>query len=165
MQEHIERTIGLGEMFAEWVRRRGDLFEIVGTPMFALTCFRIRPEAVSEKENSKSKGLMNGLAEPTPENAVDPVFEPPASKGNSDSLANALTQIVIDRITERGEIFLTGSSAAGKTFLRVVSANPNAEEKYVRLAWEEIVGTSEEVLKEWKGGRLDIKEMQNGAAH
>ena len=165
MQEHIERTIGLGEMFAEWVRRRGDLFEIVGRPIFALTCFRIRPEAVSGNGSSESKVLTNGVAKPTPENAVDPVFEPPASKGNSDSLANALTQIVIDRITERGEIFLTGSSAAGKTFLRVVSANPNAEEKYVRQAWEDIVGTSEEVLKEFKEGRLDVKVMQNGAAH
>ena len=74
--------------------------------------------------------------------------------GDSESMANALTQIVIDRITERGEIFLTGSSAVGKTFLRVVSANPNAEEKYVRQAWEEIVGTSEEVLKEWKEGTI-----------
>ncbi len=172
MQEHISRTIGLGEMFAEWVRGKRDLFEMVGRPMFALTCFRIAPEAVSGSPKSTANGsaTMNGsltpsVAEPTPENAVDPVFEPPASTGDSQSLANALTQVVIDRITERGEIFLTGSTAAGKMFLRVVSANPNAEEKYVRQAWEEIVGTSEEVLKEWREGRLDVKGMENGAAH
>ena len=60
MQEHIERTIALGEMFAGWVRGRGDMFEIVGEPMFALTCFRIGPEAVSGKGSSESEELTNG---------------------------------------------------------------------------------------------------------
>ena len=149
MQEHISRTIALGDLFADLVRGRSDIFEIVAQPQFALTCFRIAPSAVS-KQSITSHGLANGTApaEPTPSNAVDPVFEPPASTTDPESRANALTQLVIDRITERGEIFLTGSSAAGKTFLRVVSANPKAEEKFVRLAWEEIVRTTEEVLRE-----------------
>ena len=167
MQEHIERTIALGEMFAGWVMKRKDLFEIVGVPQFALTCFRIAPSALSSSSGT-SHGEANGtitpsVAEPTPTNAVDPAFEPPASTSDTDSLANALTQRVIDRITERGEIFLTGSSAAGKTFIRVVSANPRAEEKYVREAWEEIVRTTEEVMGEWRGGKG--RGVENGAGH
>jgi aromatic-L-amino-acid/L-tryptophan decarboxylase len=162
MQEHIRRTIRLGETFASWVRDADDLFEIVAKPAFALTCFRISPSAfISPGANGAPNGLIaSGTATPTPANAVDPAFEPPASisktKESLQRTANILTQKVVDAITERGTIFLTGSSAGGKTFVRVVSANPNAEEKYVRMAWEEIVEVSQDVLRQWQDGTLRV---------
>lgn len=165
MQEHIKRTITLGEMLAQRVKERRDVFEIVAEPAFALTCFRISPSAVASSNNGKGV-VANGHIElatkavPTPANAVDPAFEPPASTSRTseeiEKTANALTQKVVDTITERGTIFLTGSSAAGKTFIRVVSANPNAEEKYVRMAWEEILDVSEEILTTWRAGSLKL---------
>lgn len=41
LQEYIRRTIKLGEGFAASVRERGDLFELVSGPSFALTVFRV----------------------------------------------------------------------------------------------------------------------------
>jgi aromatic-L-amino-acid/L-tryptophan decarboxylase len=155
MQEHIARTIGLGEMFAGLVRGREDVFEIVAEPAFALTCFRIRPDALGGDSE------MNGSV--TTDAATAEKVGVGRPREELEVLANTLTQRTVDLITERGEIFLTGSSAGGKTFIRVVSGNPNAEEKYVRLAWDVIVSTAEEVLKEWREGK--VVSVPNGAAH
>lgn len=158
----------------------GDLYEIIATPAFALTCFRIRPGVVDEggvSGNSSTGGTTNGSLTPSSasaaasEAAVDPAFEPPAdntvvnessaSKG-SEEVANALTKRVADLITDRGEVFLMGPTVAGKTCIRVVSANPYAEEKYIRLAWEEIVQTTEEVLGAWRQGKVKLELNGHG---
>ena len=151
MRQHIRRTVGLGEMVEGWVRGRGDLFEVVGVPRFALTCFRIRPEALSVRMGLDGVHEESGMASKLDDVAFQPMQ---AVDEQAEQLANVLTKQVTDLITDRGEIFLTGSTAGGKTFIRVVSANPNAEEKYVRMAWDIIVSTTEEVLKGWREGTI-----------
>lgn len=41
LREYIRKTTQYGEDFAGWVRGRGDLFEVVSGPSFALTVFRV----------------------------------------------------------------------------------------------------------------------------
>ncbi|KAK7982009.1 Aromatic-L-amino-acid decarboxylase [Apiospora saccharicola] len=42
LQAHIRKHVGLGEMFAELMKTRSDLFEIVTGPRFALTVFKLK---------------------------------------------------------------------------------------------------------------------------
>ncbi|ETN46780.1 uncharacterized protein HMPREF1541_00969 [Cyphellophora europaea CBS 101466] len=147
LQNHIYKTVKLGEVLADLVRERKDLFEIVAEPAFALTCFRVSPGVLAEMRQANGT-VVNGTH--------DSSFQPPASAtAEWEQTANVLTKRITDLINESGEVFLTGSNAGGKTFLRVVSANPNAEEKYIREAWDLIVGTTEEVLASWTEGKID----------
>ncbi|KAH8889822.1 PLP-dependent transferase [Thozetella sp. PMI_491] len=60
LQEHIRRTIRQGEEFAEWMRARPDLFEILTGPSFTLTVFRLvgrTPDAGLEEKNTLTKAL------------------------------------------------------------------------------------------------------------
>lgn len=123
MREHIRRTTKLGDVFADLVRSRSDIYEIVAPPRFALTCFRVKPSVVAR----------NG--------AVD---------AEDEAASNAVTKQIADLINERGEIFITSSTAAGKHMIRVVSANPNAKEKYVRNAFEIIVKTTDKVVEQFR---------------
>lgn len=120
MQAHIRKTVKIGEVFADLIRARDDMYELVATPIFALTCFRIRPEAIPEHM------VKNG-----------------ASK---DDVANQLSKQVVELINDRGELFLTASTTGGKSFIRVVCGNANAEEKYIRGAFDTILKVTEEVL-------------------
>lgn len=146
MREHIRRTVGLGELFAGLVKKRDDLFETVAPPQFALTCFRIKPEVLVGGASGRVDGMVaNGSA--------DPAFQPQKSaEEEMEQMANVLTKRMTELVNERG-IFCTGSNAGGKTFLRIVSANANAEERYIREAWETIVEASEEVVREYKEGK------------
>jgi len=68
--------------------------------------------------------------------------------------ANQLTKEVYELINSRGEIYLTSGVVNGIYAIRVVSANPKTEEKYLRNAFEILVRTAEEVLAKssaWKG--------------
>ncbi|KPI43939.1 Aromatic-L-amino-acid decarboxylase [Cyphellophora attinorum] len=182
MREHISRTIRLGELFAGLVGERRDLFEVVARPAFALTCFRLKPELFEAKAVVNGNGhIEEGVKAPLPDvpaktplksvaataAATNGTSTPTFSSTNgehtlngsasaskaAETTANTLTKNITDLINERGEVFLTGSTAGGKTFIRVVSGNANAEEKYIREAWEEILKVTEEVLGEWRRER------------
>lgn len=127
MRAHIQKTLGIGETFKTLVEGRSDLFEIVVTPRFGLTCFRLRPALFAP----------NG-----------------AQADTATDTANTLTKQIAETVNEHGDIFVTASSAGGKSFVRVVSGNPNAEEKYVRRAFEIITRTAEEVVGSWKKGAV-----------
>lgn len=134
LRAHIRKTVAIGDTFADLVRSRADLFELVTTPAFGLTCFRVRPDAVPSS-------ALTGTA------TTDATFVPPVSADQQlDQTANTLTKQIGDLVNERGEVFLTCSSTAGKAFIRVVSGNAYAEEKYVRAAFDIIVRMTEEVL-------------------
>ncbi|KAH1513173.1 hypothetical protein KXV22_004965 [Aspergillus fumigatus] len=107
MKAYIRKTIGLGNIFADLVRSRSDLFEIITKPAFCLTVFRI-----------KSPSLQSNAESSVP---------------RIDDASNAITKEVYELVNSRGEIFITSSVIAGVYAIRVVSANPAAEEKYLRL--------------------------------
>ncbi|KAL2417825.1 Aromatic-L-amino-acid decarboxylase [Exophiala dermatitidis] len=105
--------------------------------------------------------LSNLLIQSTAETEAD--FGPQtAAAQQHEQEANAVTKHIGELINERGEVFLTCSSSAGKSFIRVVSGNPNAEEKYVRAAFDVIVKTTEEVLGNRRSA--DGKAVANGHA-
>ncbi|KAK3339354.1 pyridoxal phosphate-dependent transferase [Neurospora tetraspora] len=56
LQEYISRTLKLGEEFADSLKSRPDLFEILTGPSFTLTVFR-----VAGKEQGKSEEELNAL--------------------------------------------------------------------------------------------------------
>ncbi|KAK5062676.1 hypothetical protein LTR84_004749 [Exophiala bonariae] len=152
LQAHIRKSVAIGEVFADLVRSRSDLFEIVAPPRFALTTFRVKPDVVA--------AALEGV-DSTSNTGGD--FAPVASAAQQrEQHANEITTSIGDLINERGEIFLTCSSTAGKSFIRVVSGNPNAEEKNIRAAFDIIVRTTEEVLANKRSGKTKL--VQNGHA-
>lgn len=125
MKDHIRKRIAFGDIFVDLVRGRQDLFEIITKPAFCLTVLRVRnPKAAENGE------LTNGAGVP-----------------QLDEVSNALTKEVAETINARGEIYLTPTVIKGINAIRVVSANPAAEEKYVRRAFEILVEVTEEVLR------------------
>lgn len=144
LRDHIRKTVTLGDVFADLVRARPDLFELVTKPAFALTCFRVNPSTLS-------------TAHPDPD-AVSQI----SADQQREQEANSVTRHIGELINERGEIFITCSSTAGKSFMRVVSGNPNAGEKYVRGAFDIIVKTTEEVLASRVDGKGQGKSLENG---
>jgi aromatic-L-amino-acid decarboxylase len=128
MKAHIRKTIGLGNTFADLVRSRSDLFEIVTKPAFSLTVLRVKnPHASTNGANESADGVAACKA---------------------DTVADGLSKKVYELINSRGEIFITSTVIAGIYVIRVVSANPMAEEPYVRNAFDILVRTTEEVLQQ-----------------
>ena len=60
--------------------------------------------------------------------------------------ANEGTKTVFETVDNKKEFFLTSTVIGGVFAIRVVSANPLAEEKYVRKVFEELVEAAEQVL-------------------
>ena len=148
MRKHIRNSVKIGEIFADLVRSRNDLFELVSQPRFGLTCFRVKPSGLSEQTSTVEVG-------------TDFVPQTAASEQTEQDV-NEVTKQIGELINERGEIFITCSSSANKSFMRVVSGNPQAEEKYIRGAFEIIVKTTEEVLASRCVGKVG-KEMNDHA--
>lgn len=109
LQEHVRRHVKLGEIFADLVQGRKDLFEIITGPNFALTVFKIVLKVAGKEQQDK------------------------------------LTKDVYELINKRGEIYITSTVVGGTYAIRVVSANPMANEKNIRKAFEILVDTTEEV--------------------
>ncbi|KAL2001183.1 hypothetical protein VTN02DRAFT_2129 [Thermoascus thermophilus] len=128
LKDHVRKCIAFGDVFADLVRGRRDLFEILTRPAFGLTVLRVR----DPKANGQ---LTDG----------EPSIPQP------DETSNALTKEVAETINARGEIFLTATVIRGINAIRVVSANPAAEEKYVRRAFDVLVEVTEEVLRRRAG--------------
>jgi aromatic-L-amino-acid/L-tryptophan decarboxylase len=125
IQDMIRKHIGFGEYFASLVKTRTDLFSIFTGPAFALTTFTVVPksrkavDATHSADNQAEEALLE---------------------------ANQVTQKVYEMVNAHGEIYLTSSVVAGVYIIRVVSANPRAEEKYLKRAFEILVETAEKVL-------------------
>ncbi|KAK3687652.1 pyridoxal phosphate-dependent transferase [Podospora appendiculata] len=60
LQAYIRRTTKLGEDFAEWMRARNGLFEILTGPSFSLTVFRVKGQT-EEESNARTKRLCEGV--------------------------------------------------------------------------------------------------------
>jgi aromatic-L-amino-acid decarboxylase len=126
LQEHVRNHIALGEKFAQWTRERNDLFNVLTTPAFALTVFNAKP-VISTGDAAKD------LKE-----------------------SNRLSKEIYDLINKRAEIYITSSVVGGIYAIRVVSANPAAEEKYLKRAFDIIVAATEEVRNGKVGGESGV---------
>lgn len=139
LKAHIRNHIKLGELFHSLVKSRPDLFRVLTPPAFALTVLTVVPRPSSPSVTAASR--------PNPAHeAYTNDFTPDASSQATVD-ANALTKEVYELVNRQGEIFLTSSVIAGTYAIRVVSANPKAEEKYIRKAFDVLVQAAEYVLK------------------
>ena len=89
-----------------------------------------------------------------------------ADKAEQDKITKAVYELV----NKRGEIYITSSVIGGAYAIRVVSANPLADERNVRKAFDILVETTEELkdgkVSRWagngsvvNGGREDVGEV------
>lgn len=142
LKAHIRNHIKLGELFHSLILSRPDLFQIVAPPAFALTVFSIIPPGndirTAHGSDETNPGITDGLVKQDP---------PKLEAGHGErKRANAITKEVYELVNARGEIFITSTLLNGVYAIRVVSANPKAEEKWIRRAFEIIRQTAEEVL-------------------
>ena len=141
LKEHIRSHIRLGEMFHQLVKSRPDLFRVLTPPAFALTVLTIVPPRDGCAKPEINGNLTNGDEVEAPNGETEIV-----KSSLADNQANALSQEVYERINADGKIFLTSSLVHGVYAIRVVSANPKADETHLRRAFDILVGTTEEVL-------------------
>jgi len=80
------------------------------------------------------------------------------SNKRDDKDADKMTKEVYELVNKRGEIYITHTVVGGVYAIRVVSANPMAEEKFIRKAFKVLVDTTEEILN----GESRIKVEVNG---
>lgn len=59
--------------------------------------------------------------------------------------ANQITKEVYEIVNSRGEVFLTSSMVAGTCTIRVVSANENTSEEWLRKCFDILVEVAETV--------------------
>lgn len=141
LRDLVRRHVALGETFAGWVRGRGDLFDVLAGPAFALTvltCKARRGAGVGGRNGVDGVGLEGETMEVL--NNGDAGKEVVGRDAD-----NALTKMVYERVNAEGEVFLTSSVVSGVYAIRVVSANEAAEEKYVRKAFDALVRVTEEL--------------------
>ncbi|KAI6710838.1 hypothetical protein JHW43_006632 [Diplocarpon mali] len=74
---------------------------------------------------------------------------------------DSITKEVYELINKRGEIYITSSVVASKYVIRVVSANPMAEERFLRKAFDILVDTAEEV-RDGKPSKRSINGVVSG---
>lgn len=142
MKAHIVHHMKLGDLFADLVRSRSDLFSLLTPPAFALTVLTVNPR----RGQQAHLGAATNGEDPRPDQDSHlPVV--PAVSDQELTEANGITKEVYTRIDETREIFLTSSVIGGAYAIRVVSANPLAEEKSIRRAFEVLVQTAEEILQ------------------
>lgn len=116
-------------------------------PAFALTVLTVVPRAGGEATGNvdvdvdvggpSRPGVSDGLAK-------DEVLKP---ENQALATANRITKEVYELINSRGEIFLTSGVVNGVYAIRIVSANPKADEEHLRKAFDILVATAEEVLR------------------
>jgi len=165
LRAHIRRTVRVGQRLEALVRESDDgraLFEVLSKPAFGLTCFRVRPGAVPRQllaeggvvdgpgESVETENTMDGSPFGTVEQQAGEEEAQPTetATATAEDLANTFSKQVVETINDGGQLFLTSSSTHGKTFIRVVSGNANASEEFVRKAFEMVVATTREVLRQ-----------------
>ena len=127
-------------MFHGLVKSKPDLFTVLTPPAFALTVLTVVPRRVSGKPSDTSHTkpkIHEGVVS-------DDVL--PHNGSQAGDRANELTKKVYETINAAGEIFLTSSVVKGVYTIRVVSANPKADGKHLRRAFEILVETTEDIL-------------------
>ncbi|KAI9808084.1 MAG: hypothetical protein M1826_004361 [Phylliscum demangeonii] len=151
MQAYIRHHIELGQHFAALVASRPDLFQILTPPAFALTAFYVCPRPYLHRPGSPGLDSSEGACAV---NGVRP--DPPLE------VADALTTAVYESIIGGREFFLTSTVVGGRKVIRVVSANPQAEAKYLRRLFALLVETTQAMVG--VSGHMPL-EHANGATN
>ncbi|KAK3683105.1 hypothetical protein LTR37_020566 [Vermiconidia calcicola] len=141
LQEYIRHGIKLGNLFADLVRSRSDLFSILTPPAFGLTVFTVNP---AKKHRLQLEDDGDG-ADPRPDQDRHIPVKPEAERAELEQ-ANEITKEVFEIIERKKEFFLTSTLVGAVYAIRVVSTNPLAEEQYLRQIFDVLVDAAEGVL-------------------
>lgn len=144
LQAHIRHTITLGLQFYSLVISRPDLFRVLVPPAFALTVLTVVPVSSPvvagtapslnyQNTQLEKGGEMDHEGSPTPSGDLE--------------RANEITRLVYEKINAGGQIFLTSTVVQGVYAIRVVSANPKADQEHLRKAFDLLVQTTEEIRR------------------
>ncbi|KAH7132627.1 dopa decarboxylase-like protein [Dendryphion nanum] len=142
LRDFIRGHVKLGEYFADLVKGREDLFTVVTGPAFGLTTFGVKPRR-AVRAASSSAAAAN---QPDPRHEAYTNDFTPSAEAQWREDANQVTKMVYEKVNSGGEFFLTPTVVCGVYVIRVVSANPKAEEKYLKRVFEVLVQAAEEVL-------------------
>ncbi|KAI9851262.1 MAG: hypothetical protein M1838_004095 [Thelocarpon superellum] len=130
LKTHIRKHVRLGLLFHELLLSRPDVFRVLTKPAFALNVFNIVvPEGYHQLEGSVGEE-NNGK-----------------SKKSQLEESNDLTRRAYESINRQGEIYLTSSVVAGIYAIRLVSANPKAEEPFLRKAFKLLLESVQTVVR------------------
>jgi aromatic-L-amino-acid decarboxylase len=129
IQSFIRNHIQLGEYFHSLIKSRDDLFEVLAGPAFALTVVACKPRL---QPSSTDVGTPNDGDRYTNGATTQQL-----------SQANTLTKQVYERINTEGEFFLTSTVIGGVYAIRIVSANTQTEQKYLKRCFDVLVEATE----------------------
>lgn len=130
IQKFLRNHINLGEYFHSLIKSREDLFDVLAGPTFALTVINCKPTARKSAPNSDGDTAMRDAE----------------SQAVLD--ANALTKEVYERVNSKGEVFLTSTVIGGLYAIRIVSANTQTEQKFLKRCFDILVETTEALQNE-----------------
>ncbi|EME45422.1 hypothetical protein DOTSEDRAFT_71215 [Dothistroma septosporum NZE10] len=142
LQEHIRHHITLGDLFADLVRSRLDLFKILAPPAFALTVITVNPR---RSHPAQLPADAQG-PDPRPFEDSQTVIDPQTNGDDDLKAGNEVTEKVFMIIDKEKEFFLTSTVVGGVYAIRIVSANPLAEERYIRQVFDRLVEAAEAVV-------------------
>ena len=142
LQAHIRNHIKLGELFHSLILSRPDLFKIAAPPALALTVFTVRPRSAIGHVPNGNGTTVTGVTDGLMKQDIPRMAESEQLKE-----ANIITKEVYELVNAQGEIFITSTMLNGVYAIRVVSANPKAEEKWIRKAFDIITQAAEQVLR------------------
>lgn len=155
-----------------------ELFDLVVKPTFGLTCFRLKLEAVRRALDrdattaGSASTAVDGFVDDT-ETETEAIIDGSPfgtieqqeqnestgktngethglSRAKLDDLVSGLSKQIVETINDGGQLFLTASSAHGKSFIRVVCGNENAREENMKAAFDTIVQTARALLNKLK---------------
>lgn len=153
LQAHIRFHLKLGDIFVNLVRSRSDLFHVLVPPAFALTVLTVKPRRTINLPNDAME-MDPGFAESRPNQST---YTSDVSDYSESILqeANELTKAVYNLVDSRIDLFLTSTVIGGVYAIRVVSANPLADEEHIRTAFNVLVSVTEEVWKKTGSNATD----------
>lgn len=142
LKNYVQHGINLGNLFGSLVHSRSDLFTLFTPPAFGLVVFTVNPR---KRQQPKLEQNIDG-PDPRPDQDWDKSVQPRVSDEELKE-ANEVTKEVFETIDQQKEFFLTSTVVGGVYAIRVVSANPLAEERYLREVFDVLVKTAEQVLQ------------------
>ena len=160
IRDLVRSHIAMGAQFAEWVQSRPDLFALVTSPAFALTVFTVVTERVpvahakacSDTTKLEPAGYRESGQDLPPATTIQETDAsagdslPPADSDETREASNAVTREVYEAINTDRTFFLSSTVIGGIYAIRVVSANPQAEARYLRELFDLLVETTEHQL-------------------
>ena len=141
LRDYVQHGINLGNFFGGLISSRKDLFSLFTPPAFGLAVFTLNPR------KRHLPNLDQTLAGPDPRPDQDwNVSVRPNVSDEELKEANEVTKEVFETIDAQKEFFLTSTVVGGVYAIRVVSANPLAQEKYLREVFNVLVITAKSAL-------------------